>query len=38
MDSCVNQILAIDHETYESVDNRIEPGGIFFDILKVFKV
>ena len=35
-DSCINQILAIIHETYKSFDDGFEGRGIFLDISKAF--
>ena len=35
-DSCVNQLLAITHEIYHSLDNGLEVRGVFLDISKAF--
>ena len=35
-DSCVNQLLSITHEIYQSLDNGLEVIGVFLDILKAF--
>ena len=35
-DSCVNQILSITHEIYQSLDNGLEVRGVFLDISKAF--
>ena len=33
---CINQLLAITHETYKSFDEVFEVRGVFLDISKVF--
>ena len=33
---CVNQLLAITHQTYKSFDEVFEVRGVFLDISKVF--
>ena len=35
-DSCINQLLSIAHEIYQSFDNDLEVRGVFLDISKVF--
>ena len=35
-DSCINQLLAITHEIYNSFDDGFEAGGVFLDISKAF--
>ena len=35
-DSCINQLLAITHEIYQSFDDGFEVGGVFLDISKAF--
>ena len=35
-DSCVNQLLSINHEIYLSLDNGLEVRGVFLDISKAF--
>ena len=35
-DSCINQLLSITHNIYESFDNGFEVRGVFLDITKVF--
>ena len=35
-DSCINQLLSITHEIYQSLDNDLEVRGVFLDILKAF--
>ena len=35
-DSCVNQLIPITHEIYESFDDGFEVRGVFLDISKVF--
>ena len=35
-DSCVNKVIAIPHEIYNSFDDRLEVRGVFLDISKVF--
>ena len=35
-DSCVNQLLAINHKIYESFDEGFEVTGVFIDIFKAF--
>ena len=35
-DSCVNQLLSITHEIYQSLDNGLEVIGVFLDISKAF--
>ena len=35
-DSCINQLLSITHDIYESFDWDYEVRGGFFDILKTF--
>ena len=36
VDSCINQLLSISHETYKSLGNVLEVRGIFLDISKPF--
>ena len=36
-DSCVNQLLAITHEIFPSVDDNCEVRGVFHDISKSFR-
>ena len=36
-DSCVNQLLAITHEIYKSLDEGFEVRGVFLDILDISK-
>ena len=33
---CVNQLLAINHETYKLLDEEFEVRGVFLDISKTF--
>ena len=33
---CINQLLAMTHETYKSFDEAFEVRGVFLDIPKVF--
>ena len=35
-DSCINQLLSITHEIYQSFDNNLEVQGVFLDISKAF--
>ena len=35
-DSCINQLLAITHEIYKSLDKGFEVRGVFLDISKAF--
>ena len=35
-DSCINQLLSIAHEIYQSFDNDLEVRGVFLDMSKVF--
>ena len=35
-DSCINQLLAISHEIYNSFDDGFEVRGVFLDISKMF--
>ena len=35
-DSCINQLLSITHEIYNSFDDGLEVRGIFLDISKAF--
>ena len=35
-DSCINQLLSITHETYESFDEGLEVRSVFLDISKAF--
>ena len=35
-DSCINQLLAITHETYKSFDDGFEVTGVFLDTSKAF--
>ena len=35
-DSCVNQLLSITHEIYQSFDNNIEVRDVFLDIFRAF--
>ena len=35
-DSCINQLLSITHEIYQSFDNGFEVRGVFLDISKAF--
>ena len=35
-DSCINQLLSIKHDIYESLDDGFEVKGVFLDISKVF--
>ena len=35
-DSCINQLLSIAHEIYQSFDNDLEVRGVFLDISKAF--
>ena len=36
-DSCINQLLSITHEIYNSFDDGVEVRGIFLDISKAFQ-
>ena len=36
-DSCINQILSITHEIYQSFDNDLEVREVFLDISKAFQ-
>ena len=35
-DSCVNQLIAITHKIYKSLDDGLEVRGVFLDIPKTF--
>ena len=35
-DSCINQLISITHELYQSFDDRLEVRGVFLDISKAF--
>ena len=35
-DSCINQLLSITHEIYNSFDERLEVRSVFLDISKAF--
>ena len=35
-DSCINQLLWITHDLYQSLDDGLETRGVFFDISKAF--
>ena len=35
-DSCINQLLCITHDIYQSHDDDLETKGVFLDISKVF--
>ena len=35
-DSCINQLLSINHEILSAVDIGLEVRGLFLDILKAF--
>ena len=35
-DSCINQLIAITHEIYQSFDESYEVRGVFLDISKAF--
>ena len=35
-DSCINQLLCITHDIYESIDEDLETSGVFLDISKAF--
>ena len=35
-DSCINQLLSITHEIYQSFDDNLEVRAVFFDISKAF--
>ena len=35
-DSCVNQLLSITHDIYDSLDNGLEVRGVFLDIFKAY--
>ena len=35
-DSCINQLLSITHEIYQSLDQHYEVRGVFLDISKAF--
>ena len=35
-DSCINQLLSITHDIYQSLDQGYEMRGVFLDILKAF--
>ena len=35
-DSCINQLLSISHDIYQSFDNGFEVRGVFLDISKAF--
>ena len=36
MDSCINQILSINHEIYQSPDDEFEVRVVYLDISKAF--
>ena len=35
-DSCINQILSITHQIYQSLDYNFEARAVFLDIFKAF--
>ena len=35
-DSCINQLLSLTHEIFDSLDNGLEVRGVFIDISKAF--
>ena len=35
-DSCINQLLCITHDIYQSLDDSLETRGVFLDISKTF--
>ena len=35
-DSCINQLISITHEIYQSFEDRLEVRGVFLDISKAF--
>ena len=35
-DSCINELLSITHDIYQSFDNDLEVRGVFLDISKAF--
>ena len=35
-DSCINQLLCITHDIYQSFDNGLETRAVFLDISKAF--
>ena len=35
-DSCINQLLCITHDIYESIDEDLETSAVFLDISKAF--
>ena len=35
-DSCINQLLSINHDIFTSFDNGLEVRGVFLDIFKAF--
>ena len=35
-DSCINQVLSITHDIYQSLDQGYEVRGVFLDISKAF--
>ena len=35
-DSCINQLLFITHDIYQSLDDGLETNGVFLDISKAF--
>ena len=35
-DSCINQLLDITHDIYQSLDDDLERRGVFLDISKAF--
>ena len=35
-DSCINQLLCITHDIYQSFDDGLKTRAVFFDILKAF--
>ena len=36
--SCINQLLSITHETYQSFDDNLEVRSFFLDITKAFEL
>ena len=36
--SCINQLLSITHETYQSFDDNLEVRAVFLDIIKAFEL
>ena len=37
-DSCINQLLSINHEILSAFDKGLEVWGLFLDILKAFEI